>query len=62
MVAILVRFEKVVLDESLPMYLRAYAWLKFISFWGSLQGEDSTWVDPRELFYDAGVGIRGRLL
>ena len=36
--------EKVVVDEGLEKYTRAHAWLKLVTFWSVLRGEDSSWL------------------
>ena len=58
---ILESWEMSVLSEAQPLYLRAYLWLKLVTVWGVLRGEDSTWLDPKTLTYDPVLGLSGQL-
>jgi hypothetical protein len=59
---ILENWEKAVLSDAQPLYMRAYLWLKLVTVWGVLRGEDSTWLDPRSLSFDPLLGLNGQLL
>ena len=37
------RWEQLVVSEA-PKFHRAYAWLKLVSFWSALRGDDATWL------------------
>ena len=52
--------EKLVVGDGLA-YWRAYAWLKLLTIWSLVRGEDSTWLDARTLVYEEGLGISGKL-
>ena len=41
---VLMRWEAAVVNEELPHCVRSYAWLKLLTFWSVIRGEDSTWI------------------
>ena len=58
--AMLPMLEKVVMGAH-TMYLRAYAWLKLVTIWAVVRGEDSTWLEESSLRFDPQVGLQGNL-
>ena len=54
------RWEEAVCDEDTPAYIRGYLWLKLVTFWGVIRGEDSTYLDPASLKMNE-RGLKGRL-
>ena len=61
LVCILIRWETYLLDDSKPVYLRAYAWLKLVTFWTVLRGEDSTWIIPDSISWTESSGLKASL-
>ena len=61
LISMLIKLENMVMNESLPLYHRAYAWLKLVCFWGSLRGDDITWLRAETLRYVGGFGLQGEL-
>ena len=59
--SILVRLEMFVLTDTNPTYLRAYAWLKLVTFWGALRGDDSTWMIPSSVTWSEKAGLKAAL-
>ena len=49
LIRILARWEEAVCDGSTPAYLQGYLWLKLVTFWGVIRGEDSTYLDPASM-------------
>ena len=41
-VAVVVSWEKAVLDEDLPRFARAYAWFRLMKLWGCMRFDDTT--------------------
>ena len=58
---LLLELEGMVMDDDLDLYARAYAWMKLLSFWAVLRGEDCTWLDHRSLRWDEDNGLFGML-
>ena len=58
--AVLMKMEKVVTGGH-ELFIRAYAWLKLVTIWAVLRGEDSTWIDADSLKFTAGEGLAGNL-
>ena len=58
--SIVILLERAVM-ASQEMYLRADAWLKLITIWSVIRGEDSSWLDESSLEYKSGLGLRGNL-
>ena len=52
--------EDVVLGAH-AMYVRAYAWLKLVTIWSVVRGEDSTWLEEESLTFISGWVLRGKL-
>ena len=46
---ILAGWEEAICDGETPAYLKGYLWLKLVTFWGVIRGEDSTYMDPAAL-------------
>jgi hypothetical protein len=42
-------FERAVLDEEGPKYLRVYAWLRLLKYWAALRYDDLRWLDPHKV-------------
>ena len=49
---ILLRLEAAVVNADWPVYLRAHSWLKLVSFWTALRGEDSILMIPSSTAID----------
>ena len=49
------------MDEDNPTYFRAYAWLKLVTFWSALRGDDSTWITPSSIFFTKVSGMTASL-
>ena len=58
--AVLIKLEKMVMSSQ-ELFIRAYAWLKLVTIWAVLRGEDSTWIDAESLCYTPGSGLVGNL-
>ena len=52
LVTVLAGWEAVVMDDTQPQYVRAYAWLKCAEVWGSLRSDDTLGIDPHALVLD----------
>ena len=61
LVCIFIRWEKYLLDVSNPVYLRSYAWLKLVTFWTVLRGEDSTWITLGSISWNESSGSKASL-
>ena len=59
--SMLINLEKLVMEEEKPIYHRAYAWLKLVSFWCALRGDDATWIKASSLKYNNAYGLQGEL-
>lgn len=55
------RMERLVLGDS-PTYVRAYTWLKLVTIWAAVRGEDCTWLQAASISMIAGVGLVANLL
>ena len=53
--------EGCVLDDTKENYHRAYAWVKLVSFWGALRGEDAPWIEAKSITLDPSNGLRANL-
>ena len=60
LVHILKEWEEAICSEDTPEYLRGYLWLKLVTFWGVIRGEDSTYIEASSIKKSA-RGIRGRM-
>ena len=55
--ALLFELERMVVDETIPKYEHAYAWVKLVTYWAVLRGEGSTWVEAKTLRWDGKIGL-----
>ena len=46
---LIVALENAVVLEELPHFVRAFAWVKLLKYWGSLRSDDVQWVKPSEM-------------
>ena len=46
---IVIEVEKLVTELDTKTYWRAYAWVKLVSIWATLRGEDTTWMEADSL-------------
>ena len=59
---ILGAIERVVVDPSLPTFVRAYVWYRLLRHWASMRFDDSCWCSPTSLVMRARglVGVLSR--
>ena len=50
-----------VVTDTNPPYFRAYAWLKLVTFWGALRGDDSSWIIPHSITFARKSGLAASL-
>ena len=43
-------------------FMRAYSWLKLLTFWAVLRGDDNSWGDAESISIDSIHGLRGKNL
>jgi hypothetical protein len=60
LLSVLAAVEKVVLDETVPMYIRGYAWYRLLRHWASLRFSDTGGLPPSTVIRRA-RGISGTL-
>ena len=42
-------FELVVVDSSMPLFMRAFAWVKLVKLWAGLRTDDVQGIRPQHL-------------
>lgn len=56
----MIQMEQVVVAAH-EVFIRAYAWLKLVTIWSVIRGEDSSWLDEASLSFSPGIGLRDNL-
>lgn len=58
--AMIARMEELVVSLAENL-IRACVWLKLVTIWACVRGEDSTWLDPSTARHRPNVGLTGNL-
>ena len=53
LVRLLIALEQMVVEASLPRFVRAYAWLKAVQVWASLRSDDTMGIDTASVKLDS---------
>ena len=61
LVYVLKEWEEAICSEETPEYLKGYLWLKLVTFWGVIRGEDSTYIEPASLKLKH-RGLKGKMV
>ena len=55
LVQMICSLERIVVSDTEPLYIRAFAWLRCVMVWASLRSDDTMGIVPSSLVTDAGV-------